>query len=199
MPSAMELLPKYLQTDRLTLELLNQEDPKHMACMLGALNNPTAHQRMGDFGIRTPAELIALHLKTRLKTPLQLNRELIYVIHVGDENGPLAGTVTMGQRKAAIPGDIGWALLEEHIGKGYATEAAREFLRFLREDFGLKDIITWPDETNRQSNRVAEKLGFIDGGKIKNADEPGKMVAIWILPGMSRLDENLSISFWPES
>ena len=84
------------------------------------------------------------------------------------------------------------------MGKGYATEAAREFLRFLREDFGLKDIITWPDETNRQSNRVAEKLGFIYGGKIKNADEPGKMIAIWILPGMSRLDENLSISFWPE-
>jgi RimJ/RimL family protein N-acetyltransferase len=199
MPSAMELLPKYLQTERLTLELFDQEDPKHMACMLAALNNPTAHQRMGDFGIRTPAELIAMHLKTRLKSPILLDRDLIYVIHVGDKNGPLAGAVTIAQRKPAIPGDIGWALLEEYMGKGYATEAAREFLRFLREDFGLKDIIAWPEETNRQSNRVAEKLGFVDGGRIKNADEPGKMVAIWILPGMSRLDENLSISFWPES
>jgi RimJ/RimL family protein N-acetyltransferase len=99
-------------------------------------------------------------VKTRLKSPILLDRDLIYVIHVGEENGPLAGAVTMAQRKPAIPGDIGWALLEEYMGKGYATEAAKEFLRFLREDFGLKEIITWPEEANIQSNRVAEKLGL---------------------------------------
>jgi RimJ/RimL family protein N-acetyltransferase len=54
-----------------------------------------------------------------------------------------------------VPPGIGWCVLEAYTGKGYATEGAKEFLRLLREDFGLQEIMTWPGATNRESRRVA--------------------------------------------
>lgn len=54
------------------------------------------------------------------------------------------GAVGLGQRSKAIPPDISWALLEEYMGKGYATEAAKELIRALREEMEVRDICTWP-------------------------------------------------------
>jgi hypothetical protein len=34
------------------------------------------------------------------------------------------------------------------MGKGYATEAAKGFLRALREEIGITDVSTWLDEKN---------------------------------------------------
>ena len=83
------------------------------------------------------------------------------------------------------------------MGKGYATEAAKEFLRAAREEMGIKDVCTWPEETNRESNRVMEKLGFVEGGTVRVREE-GKEVPVWILPGMERMSDGLQISFWGE-
>jgi RimJ/RimL family protein N-acetyltransferase len=62
------------------------------------------------------------------------------------------------------------------MGKGYATEVAKEFLRYLREDFGLQEIMTWPGSTNQKSRNVAQKLGFVEGGSVRSKEEPGKLI-----------------------
>jgi RimJ/RimL family protein N-acetyltransferase len=56
--------------------------------------------------------------------------------------------------------DIGYAFLERHAGKGYATEAARVVLAHAREVLGHRTIlaITTPDNTSSQ--RVLEKIGL---------------------------------------
>jgi len=61
----------------------------------------------------------------------------------------------------------------------------------------LKDIIVWAEEENKASNRVVEKLGFVEGGSVRNLDD-GEMVPIWILPGMEKLDESVGISLQGE-
>ena len=163
---------------------------------------------MGDYGIRTPAQLDSLHTATRLTHPIALHLDLVYIIHLRSSHsslsdpaqeltGPMVGVVTLGQRHPQMPPDIGWALLAEFMGKGYATEAAREFLRAAREEMGIRDVCTWPDESNRESNRVMEKLGFVEGGSVRVREE-GKKVPVWILPGMERVSEGLEISFWGE-
>ena len=76
------------------------------------------------------------------------------------------------------------------MGKGYATEAAGELLRWAREYVGIKDMVVFPSETNHESNRVAEKLGFVPGGRVADLDQPGKWMNVLILPGM----ENIEIS-----
>jgi RimJ/RimL family protein N-acetyltransferase len=44
--------------------------------------------------------------------------------------------------------------------KGYATEAAREVVRYLKDDKGVKEIYGDCDARNTASSRVLERLGF---------------------------------------
>ena len=57
-------------------------------------------------------------------------------------------------------GEIGWSLHPDAQGRGYATEAAGELLRFGFEDLGLHRIIAECDPRNDGSIRVMERLGM---------------------------------------
>jgi RimJ/RimL family protein N-acetyltransferase len=56
--------------------------------------------------------------------------------------------------------EVGWRLAREHWGKGYATEAAREALRFGFDELGLEEIVSFTTVYNRPSRRVMERLGM---------------------------------------
>ena len=82
------------------------------------------------------------------------------------------------------------------MGKGYATEAGKEFLRAARDEMRIRDVCALLDANNRQSNRVREKLGFVEGGCVKVKEMEGREASIWILPGMERVSWDLEISIW---
>jgi len=56
--------------------------------------------------------------------------------------------------------EIGWRIAREHWNRGYATEAARECLRFAFQDLGLKEVVAFTVPANHASRRVMEKLGM---------------------------------------
>lgn len=56
--------------------------------------------------------------------------------------------------------EIGWRLRREHWGRGYATEAAAELLRFGLTGAGLDWVVSIRDINNAQSERVMDKLGL---------------------------------------
>ena len=56
--------------------------------------------------------------------------------------------------------EVGWRLAAEHWGHGYATEAAREALRFGFVDIGLGEIVSFTTPANIRSQRVMQKLGM---------------------------------------
>lgn len=56
--------------------------------------------------------------------------------------------------------EVGWRLAKEFWGKGYATEGARECLRFGFEDLGLKEIVSFTTTTNIASQKVMQRLGM---------------------------------------
>jgi ribosomal-protein-alanine N-acetyltransferase len=56
--------------------------------------------------------------------------------------------------------EIGWRLARHAWGRGYATEAAREALRFGFEEAGLHEILSWTVPANRRSWRVMERVGM---------------------------------------
>lgn len=62
--------------------------------------------------------------------------------------------------EATLIVDIGYRLLRSHWGKGYATEACHEMLKFGFESHKKEQIIAHVHEQNIGSQRVAEKLGF---------------------------------------
>ncbi|KAF8849372.1 hypothetical protein BDZ45DRAFT_752862 [Acephala macrosclerotiorum] len=163
---------------------------------------------MGDYGIRTLSQFDALQEATFLTYPISFPQELGYIASLKENPSAPIGAVTLAQRSRQIPPDIGWAILPEFMGNGYATGAAKEFLRWVTQDWKL-EVFTWPDEGNRKSVRFAEKLGFVDGGfvrsvdgygELKEGEEKEELVKTWVLPGMKKLDAEwfVTVSFWGE-
>jgi RimJ/RimL family protein N-acetyltransferase len=57
-------------------------------------------------------------------------------------------------------GEIGFIVHPDHQGRGYATEAARVFLRIAFEDLQLHRVTGRVEARNAASGRVLEKLGM---------------------------------------
>lgn len=57
--------------------------------------------------------------------------------------------------------EVGWRLAHQHWGHGYATEAAREALRFGFEGLGLDEIVSFTVPRNVRSVRVMERIGLV--------------------------------------
>ncbi|WP_210439423.1 GNAT family N-acetyltransferase [Nocardioides xinjiangensis] len=57
-------------------------------------------------------------------------------------------------------GEIGWTILPQHGGRGYATEAARAVLRLGFEHYGLRRIVANLDARNDRSAALCERLGM---------------------------------------
>jgi RimJ/RimL family protein N-acetyltransferase len=56
--------------------------------------------------------------------------------------------------------EMGWRLAAAYWNKGFATEAAREVVRYSFRDLGLTDIVAFTVPGNVPSRRVMEKLGM---------------------------------------
>jgi RimJ/RimL family protein N-acetyltransferase len=56
--------------------------------------------------------------------------------------------------------EVGWRLAVDAWGNGYATEAARETVRFGFVELGLDEIVSITAPANTRSRRVMEKLGM---------------------------------------
>ncbi|MCI9476343.1 GNAT family protein [Anaerovoracaceae bacterium 41-7] len=70
-------------------------------------------------------------------------------------------------RPEANSRELGYNLAEEHWGKGYMTEAAKEVLRFAFEELGLDQVGICTSRVNRRSQRIIEKCGFTYEGTIR--------------------------------
>jgi RimJ/RimL family protein N-acetyltransferase len=56
--------------------------------------------------------------------------------------------------------EIGWRLAQASWGKGFATEAARECLRFAFDTLALEEVVSFTVPSNRRSRAVMERLGM---------------------------------------
>ncbi len=56
--------------------------------------------------------------------------------------------------------EVGWRLHRDHWGNGYATEAARESLRFGFEELELEEIVSFTTVANTPSRNVMERIGM---------------------------------------
>lgn len=72
---------------------------------------------------------------------------------VGDSMLHLQGT-------GLSEGEIGWTILPEHAGHGYATEAANAVLRLGFEHYGLRRIVANLDARNDRSAALCQRLGM---------------------------------------
>lgn len=65
--------------------------------------------------------------------------------------------------------EIGWRLMAEKWGNGYATEAASACLEYARTNLKLKEVYSFTSLPNKRSERVMQKIGM---KRIKEFNHP---------------------------
>ena len=65
--------------------------------------------------------------------------------------------------------EIGWRLLPEYWGQGYAPEMAAACLAYARDTLHLKEVFSFTAVQNQPSERVMQKLGMC---RVKEFDHP---------------------------
>lgn len=64
--------------------------------------------------------------------------------------------------------EVGYRLLREHWGKGYATEGAKKLIEYGFTKCGLEKIVAITHPENESSKKVLRKCGLIEDGTIPN-------------------------------
>ena len=154
-----------LKTERLTLTPPTPDDADFV---LELLNDPGWLKNIGDRGVRTLEDARA-YIADRFSKSLWLV--------VRDQEGERLGMCGLVDREGLDHHDIGYAYLERHSGRGYATEAARAVLRHAREALGHKTIVAITAPDNTPSQRVLEKIGlrFVQMINLPGHDEPSAL------------------------
>lgn len=168
-------MEKKLETKRLTLRWLNFDDAKFI---LEILNEPSYLKNIGDRGVRN-LEDAKQYLINKVFENYKKFGFGYFIVELKDSKIPV-GMAGLMKRDWLPDVDIGFAFLEKHFGKGYATESAKAVMDYARKDLGLKRLtgITLPD--NIESQKVLQKLGlkFEKMVKFPEYDKEDKLFSI---------------------
>jgi RimJ/RimL family protein N-acetyltransferase len=149
-------------TERLEITEFSAYDT---AFIVELLNSKGWLQYIGDRGVRNAHDAVAYLINGPMRSYNEKGFGL-WRVSLKDTNEPI-GMCGLLQRDYLQHLDIGFALLPEYEGKGYAYEAAEAVLQFAVKELKAATVaaITMPD--NEHSLRLLQRLGFEDKGMIQ--------------------------------
>lgn len=160
---------KILETDRLWLR---PQTVEHSAYLYELMSSPGFIENIGDRGINSVED--ARRYMERMQSGEGHVNEYYNHVAIRKTDGKFLGNCGFFRRDG-LPGyDIGYAFLPEAHGHGYATEAAKEVLKYVWEQ-GIPEIygITLP--ANIPSCRVLEKIGLTLLDYVYLPNDPEKL------------------------
>lgn len=144
-----------VETDRLALRRLTLDDAD---LMLAIWNDPAFVRHVGDRGIRTLDEARAAMLSGAMQLYETYGYGPYRVALKQDDTA--IGICGLFRRDGLDEPDLGYAMLPEWCGQGYAYEAARAVIDHARAAFGLERLIAIISPGNSASIGLIEKLGL---------------------------------------
>lgn len=147
-----------LQTERLQLHELSDQSQEDIAFVHRLLNEPSFLENIGDRGVRNLEDARGYIVKGPM-TSYRANGFGLYRVQTRQEEQTV-GMCGLVNRPTLDDVDLGYALLPEFCGHGYAVEAGAAVLADARERLGLERIVAIVDPRNAGSIRVLEKLDF---------------------------------------
>lgn len=83
-----------------------------------------------------------------------------YAFAIVDERGDVAGACGLIVQEGRREAELGYWVGDPYRGRGYASAAAREAVRFALAEVGLDRVFALPLATNEPSRRVLSKAGL---------------------------------------
>ena len=161
-----------LHTAHLTLPVFDPSRPSDYEDVVSIYTGSYAARTVGNLGLYTNSDVDARWAKFSSR-PTDLPPEKSFPTHpwhlVTLRNDPdtLVGMTSLVHRKPLPSPDLGYFMLEPFVNNGYATEAGKAALKWWTQEMGVENIWAGTFDTNLVSQRVARKIGFVDGGVVR--------------------------------
>lgn len=146
---------KLLETERLELGVIGEEDAE---IMLAIWNDPAFIRNVSDRGVRTIDEAREAVREGAQKMFEDYGYGPYWMQLKSD--GTRIGICGLFKRENLDDPDIGFAVLPDWIGKGYAGEAASAVVAYAREGLGLPALTAIVSPANEPSIGLIKKLGM---------------------------------------
>src|SRR5688500_5104419 len=144
---------KEIKTERMLLRPFTRTDAPFV---LRLLNSEGWLQFIGDRAVHSIADA-AQYIQNRITSSYATNGFGMFLMELKSSGMPV-GMCGLVQR-TELPGpDLGFALLPEHCGKGYALEAARAVMQHAAQQWMVKKLWAIVAPGNQASIKLLEKL-----------------------------------------
>ncbi len=143
-----------MTTSRLSLTHLETEDADFI---LTLMNDADCIRHIGDKRIHTLAQAEDYIEKGPLASYARFGFGLY---KVSLRSGMAVGICGLLRREGMSDVEIGYALLPQHRGKGYAREACQAVLKYGYQQLGLNKIVAIVSEGNLPSEYLLQRLGL---------------------------------------
>ena len=150
-----------IDSGRLLLRRLTYDDA---GLMLAVWNDPAFVEHVGDRGVRTEGEAREALEAGAFRLYAEYGYGPYKMIRKDDEMA--IGICGLFKRDNLDEPDIGFAVLPDYCGQGYAGEAARAVLAHARDDLGIRSLTAIVSPGNTASIGLIEKLGLTFRGMI---------------------------------
>jgi len=150
-----------IKTERLLIDEARIQDAPFIYELL---NSPTWIEFIGDRGI-TNIKNAERYIKGSLIDNYKKNGYGLFKVVLKSTSTPI-GLCGFLKRDYLDSIDIGYALLPEFEGKGYAYEAAKQLLAYAHTNLKDQKILAITSPENKRSQRLLDKLGMFKKGLI---------------------------------
>ena len=144
-----------IETERLRLRAVTIDDTE---LMLAVWNDPAFMRNVMDRGIRTLEQAEEALQEGALKLFADFGYGP-YCMSLKPD-GTMIGICGLFKRENLDDPDIGFAVLPDYCGKGYASEAAAAVVNYARDDLGLGVLTAIVSPDNSASIGLIENLGL---------------------------------------
>lgn len=162
---------KSFTTQRLSIQPTSEEDA---VLIYELMNTPKFIQFVGNRNIQSIEEARA-YIRKKMLPQLHSLGYSNYTIIRKEDNKKL-GSCGLYNREGLDGIDIGFGLLPQYEGKGYAFEASQRILKAAIEDFKIKSIQAITSKENLGSQALLKKLGFRVSGSITLPGETEELI-----------------------
>ena len=142
-------------TARLRLRQFELDDAPFI---LQLLNEPGWKRFIGDRNITSEADA-RTYIETVLIASYVQHGFGLYAVYLKDPALPI-GMCGLVKRDALADVDVGFALLHDYQGSGYALEAARATLQYARDVLGISRLVAITTAANGRSIDLLRRLGM---------------------------------------